>query len=94
VPMTLPIKNANDAFMTFMGSLTAIFVVTFVVLNIMLSVMIIRPIAKMSKSADRISQGDFNVPEFGKGSDEIATLGTSFNRMRRSLQKAFKLIEK
>ena len=94
VPMTLPIKNANNAFLTFMGSLAAIFVVTFIVLNVMLSVMIIRPIAKMSRSADKISQGDFNVPEFGKGSDEIATLGTSFNRMRRSLQKALKLIER
>jgi len=94
VPMTLPIKNANDAFMTFMGSLAAIFVVTFIVLNVMLSLMIIRPIARMSASADRISQGDFNVPEFGKGSDEISVLGTSFNRMRRSLQKALKLIEK
>jgi len=94
VPMTLPIKNANQAFMTFMGSLAAIFVVTFIVLNIMLSVMIVRPIRRMSASADRISQGDFNVAEFGKGSDEIAALGTSFNRMRRSLQKALKLIEK
>jgi HAMP domain-containing protein len=94
VPMTLPIKNANEAFMTFMGSLAAIFAVTFIVLNVMLSVMIVRPIRRMSASADRISQGDFNVAEFGKGSDEIAALGTSFNRMRRSLQKALKLIEK
>ena len=94
VPMALPIKNANKAFVTFMGSLAAIFVVTFIVLNIMMSVMIIRPIRRMSASADKISQGDFNVPEFGKGSDEVAALGTSFNRMRRSLQKALKLIEK
>jgi HAMP domain-containing protein len=94
VPMSLPIKNANDAFKLFMGSLGGIFVVTFVVLNLMLSIMIIRPIARMSASADKISQGDFNVPEFGKGRDEISVLGTSFNRMRRSLQKALKLIEK
>ena len=95
VPMSLPIKNANDAFMLFMGSLAAIFIVTFVVLNVMLSMMIIRPISRLAKSADRISVGDFNVPEFGgKGGDEISALGTSFNRMRRSLQKALKLIEK
>lgn len=95
VPMSLPIKNANRAFVTFMGSLAAIFVVTFVVLNVMLSVMIIRPIARMSESADRISTGDFDVPEFdAKGRDEVAALGTSFNRMRRSLQKALKLIER
>ncbi len=94
VPMTLPIKNANEAFMTFMGSLGAIFLVTFIVLNIMLSYMILRPIANMSKAADKVSTGDFNVPEFGGGKDEISTLGTSFNRMRRSLQKALKLIER
>jgi methyl-accepting chemotaxis protein len=95
VPMALPIKNANDTFMVFMGSLAAIFLATFVVLNVMLSQMILRPIARMSKAADRISTGDFNVPEFtGKGGDEIAALGTSFNRMRRSLQKALKLIER
>lgn len=95
VPMSLPIKNADAAFVTFMGSLAAIFVVTFIVLNVMLSVMIIRPISRMSEAADQISTGDFNVPEFkAKGKDEVAALGTSFNRMRRSLQKALKLIEK
>ncbi len=95
VPMALPIRNANNAFVTFMGSLAAIFVVTFIVLNVMLSVMIIRPIAQMSDSADKISTGDFDVPEFaGGGKDEVAALGTSFNRMRRSLQKALKLIER
>jgi len=95
VPMALPIKNANDTFMVFMGSLAAIFVATFIVLNVMLSVMIIRPISRMSEAADKVSQGDFDVPEFTKkGSDEIAGLGTSFNRMRRSLQKALKLIER
>ncbi|MBC8023060.1 MAG: DUF3365 domain-containing protein [Burkholderiales bacterium] len=95
VPMSLPIHNANEAFKVFMGSLAAIFVVTFIVLNVMLSVMIIRPIRRMSASADKISTGDFNVPEFpASGKDEVSALGTSFNRMRRSLQKALKLIER
>jgi len=94
VPMTLPIHNANEAFKVFMASLAAIFVVTFIVLNIMLSFMIIRPISRMSQSADKISTGNFDVPEFTAGKDEIGILGTSFNRMRRSLQKALKLIER
>lgn len=95
VPMALPIKNAEDAFKVFMGSLAAIFVVTFLVLNVMLSLMILKPITRMSAAADKISTGDFNVPEFGGGAkDEIGRLGTSFNRMRRSLQKALKLIER
>jgi len=95
VPMSLPIHNANEAFKVFMASLAAIFLVTFIVLNVMLSLMIIRPIRRMSASADKISTGDFNVAEFpSKGKDEISLLGTSFNRMRRSLQKALKLIER
>ena len=95
VPMSLPIENANRAFRTFMGSLAAIFIITFIVLNVMLSMMILRPIAEMAEAADKISTGDFQVPEFDHaGKDEIGALGTSFNRMRRSLQKALKLIER
>ena len=64
-------------------------------LNVMLSLMILRPITRMSAAADKISTGDFNVPEFGSGgTDEIGRLGKSFNRMRRSLAKALKLIER
>ena len=37
---------------------------------------------------------DFDVPEFSVGSrDEIGVLATSFNRLRRSLEKAMKLLE-
>jgi protein-histidine pros-kinase len=36
-----------------------------------------------------VSSGDFSVPEIpASGTDEIAKLGASFNRMRRSLQTA------
>jgi len=95
VPMALAQRNAQEAFRAFLFSLTAIFLVAFVVLNVMLSFMIIRPISRMAEAADKVSTGDFEVPEFtGKGGDEIAALGVSFNRMRRSLQKALKLIER
>ncbi|MBK7658133.1 MAG: DUF3365 domain-containing protein [Betaproteobacteria bacterium] len=95
VPMALAQRNAQEAFRAFLYSLTAIFAVAFVVLNVMLSLMIIRPISRMAAAADKVSTGDFEVPEFsGKGGDEIAALGISFNRMRRSLQKALKLIER
>ncbi|MFN0183559.1 MAG: DUF3365 domain-containing protein [Aquabacterium sp.] len=94
VPMSVPLANANRAFTTFMLSLGGIFAATFVVLNLMLSWLIIRPIASMSAAADKVSVGDFTVPEFsGRGKDEISVLSGSFNRMRRSLQKAIKLIE-
>jgi methyl-accepting chemotaxis protein len=93
VPMDIPIRNADRAFKTFMISLAAVFAVVFVVLNLMLSWLVVRPIRKMSQSADRISTGDFDVPEFADGGrDEMSVLGSSFNRMRRSLEKAMQMI--
>jgi len=94
VPMSLPIHNANRAFQTFMILLAAVFAAVFLVLNLMLSWMIVRPIHRMSRAADRVSTGDFEIEEFSeRGRDEIAVLGASFNRMRRSLQKAMQMIE-
>jgi HAMP domain-containing protein len=94
VPMSVPLANAKRTFNTFMLSLGGIFFATFVVLNVMLSFLIIRPISRMSEVADRVSKGDFDVDEFpSKGKDEIGVLANSFNRMRRSLQKAIKMIE-
>ncbi len=92
--MSLPIQNARRAFLTFMGSLAAVFVLAFIVLNVMLTRIIVRPVAAMSKAADQVSVGNFAVPEFAEaGKDEIAQLGRAFNRMRRSLQAAMKMIE-
>jgi protein-histidine pros-kinase len=94
VPMTLPVANATRAFYTFMASLTGVFVVLFIILNIMLSMMIIRPIRSMAAAADRISVGKLDMPELAEsGKDEVALLARSFNRMRRSLEKAIRLID-
>ncbi len=93
VPMDVPLQKADRAFTTFMGSLAAVFLAVFIVLNIMLSWLIVRPIRQMSQSADKISTGEFGEPEFNeKGGDEVAVLGSSFNRMRRSLEKAMQMI--
>ena len=94
VPMEVPIRNADRAFVTFMWSLAGVFLAVFVVLNLMLSWMIVRPIRRMSEAADKVSTGDFALPELpAAGRDEISVLAASFNRMRRSLQKAMQMIE-
>jgi len=94
VPMSLPLARADQAFKTFMISLGVIFALAFVVLNITLSVMVIRPIVQMSRAADEVSTGNMQIPEFAVTSkDEIGVLASSFNRLRRSLEKAMKLLE-
>ncbi len=95
VPMDLPIRNANRAFLTFMTSLAAVFATLFVILNLMMSAMIVRPITRMSRAANEISTGNLEIPEFSEaGKDEVALLARSFNRMRRSLEKAIELIDR
>lgn len=93
VPMAVPLAHADRTFTTFMVSLTAVFGVVFLTLNLMLGWLILQPIRRLSRAADRISTGDFSEPEFAEsGRNEISLLGASFNRMRRSLEKAMQMI--
>jgi protein-histidine pros-kinase len=95
VPMDLPIRNANRAFVTFMSSLAVVFAVLFVILNMMLTAMIVQPITQLSAAAEQISKGRLDAAEFpDTGKDEVSQLGQAFNRMRRSLEKAISLIDK
>ncbi|HEX6155622.1 MAG TPA: DUF3365 domain-containing protein [Burkholderiales bacterium] len=95
VPMNLPIRNANRAFVTFMSSLAVVFAVLFVILNMMLTALIVQPITQLSEAADQISKGKLNIAELpASGKDEVSQLGQAFNRMRRSLEKAISLIDK
>ena len=94
VPMSLPIEQARRTFYTFMGTLAAIFVAITVVLNVMLRSIVIQPVVQMSRLADEVSRGKFDTPEFSEqAKDEIGVLAASFNRMRRSLEKAMKMLE-
>ena len=94
VPMDLAIGKANRAFYTFIGSLAGVFAALFVILNVMLSFLIVRPIRTMAVAADKISTGALDIPELKEsGRDEVSRLARSFNRMRRSLEKAISLID-
>jgi len=95
VPTEVPIARANAAFRTFMISLTAVFAFIFVALNPMLWFMVIRPVTRLSRFADQVSQGDnMDAPDFPVGSrDEIGVLTQSFNRMKKSLVQAMKMLE-
>jgi HAMP domain-containing protein len=94
VPTAIPLQRAETTFYVFMGSLTAIFAVLFVLLNWMLGRFVVRPLTRMSQLADQISMGHMDMPELPeKGRDQVAMLASSFNRMRRSLERALKMME-
>lgn len=93
VPLSVPLAKAREEFMIFMASLIAIFVSIFLVINIMLGQVVVKRVRAMAHAADDISTGNMEVPEFRvAGRDEIADLSRSFNRMRRSLEKAMKML--
>ncbi|HVK56184.1 MAG TPA: DUF3365 domain-containing protein, partial [Burkholderiales bacterium] len=92
VPTEVPLARANKTFKVFMISLTAVFAFIFIVLNLMLSYMVIRPVTKLSKLADEVSLGNMEAAEFNvSAKDEIGALASSFDRMRKSLVKALKM---
>ncbi|MFZ4622895.1 MAG: c-type heme family protein [Rhodoferax sp.] len=94
VPMTVPLKRADDAFGVVMASLAAVFVFIGLVLNLMLWKLVIQPVTQLSALADRVSLGELDAPEFASAAkDEIGVLAESFARMRQSLVHAMKLLD-
>ena len=94
VPMSVPIERANQTFRTFMLSLTAIFLATFVRLNVMLYAMVIRRVTRLSALADQVSLGNFEAGEFrSRSRDEIGVLTEALGRMKTSLVQAMKMLE-
>jgi HAMP domain-containing protein len=89
VPYAVPVQRANAALSGFVRVLVGLFVFLFVVGNILMTTLVVRPVVKLSTIADQVSKGNMDAPEFpAKGGDEIAALGLSFNRLRISLRKA------
>jgi protein-histidine pros-kinase len=94
VPTAVPTQRARAAFRTFMLSLTAIFLVVGIVLNVMLISVVVRPVTRLARLADQVSLGNMDVPDFhARSRDEIRVLADSFNRMKKSLVQAMKMLE-
>src|SRR5258706_11657721 len=92
--VSVSVDNDQRACSKFLASLAPQFLLLCIRLNLMLSMLIVRPIRRMSAAADKISVGELDIPELSEsGKDEVALLAKSFNRMRRSLEKAISLID-
>jgi HAMP domain-containing protein len=93
VPMTLPVRMANEAFQRLAIYLASVFLASLLLLDLVLLFTVVRPLRRLSTMADQISVGTMDVPELPvRGKDEIAVLAGSFNRMRRSLDRALKML--
>ena len=94
VPLEIAEQQSWSNMKLMMTIMTGVFLVTMVLLNILLNYLVIIPVTRMAEVTERISMGDSSLPEYiHPGSDEIASLSQSFNRMRRSLDNAMKMLE-
>ena len=94
IPMSIADDRAMQAFGVFMALIAGVFALLFLVLNLALNRLIITPVMRLAADAEKVSTGDFSVPEFGvERRDEIGALGTAFDRMRRSLEQAMKMMD-
>ncbi len=94
LPLSVPLAIARNEFRTLLLYLGIVFLGSLVVLNAVLYFTIAKPAARLSDMANRISLGELDVPELPvKGGDEIADLAGAFNRMRRSLVTAMKMLD-
>jgi HAMP domain-containing protein len=55
--------------------------------------LVVRPVRQIAQVADRVSIGDMSGGDFPrKGATEIVSVSRSFERMRKSLEKALRLL--
>ncbi|MFZ4807275.1 MAG: c-type heme family protein [Hyphomicrobiaceae bacterium] len=93
-PLSVAETQFWDNLKLLIGAMTGIFLLIMALINVLLGWMVITPVRRMAEISERVSMGDVSQPEYiHNGTDEIATLSQSFNRMRRSLDNAMKMLE-
>jgi protein-histidine pros-kinase len=95
IPLAVPLNRAYTALLWFMLALAGIVVVVIVLVDLLVRAIVIKPVEEISDMASKVSLGQMDAPELVRDSkDEIGSLAASFNRMRRSLQNAMKMLER
>ncbi|BAQ60990.1 hypothetical protein GM3708_1396 [Geminocystis sp. NIES-3708] len=90
VPASKVIESARKSFILNMSVVIGVFAIVILVINYWLRKTVVRPVVKMTKVAEMVSQGDLTV-DFQKTShDEIGALADSFSRMKTSFMLAMK----
>lgn len=93
VPMAASAVRASHIRSLFLIPFLAFLALLFISVNVLLSFVVVRPIERIAKTAEAISLGEINTPEYHySGKDQIGRLSASFNRMHRSLVEAFRML--
>lgn len=94
IPLSVPMERAYKTLLLIMAALAGTFLVLLLLVDFLLRKLVVRPVVAISEMASAVSMGDLDSPEYTRDTkDEIGSLAASFNRMRRSLQNAMKMLE-
>lgn len=92
VPFSDAAYGAQRLFSGVTAVIVAVLVALLVIVNATVYWMLLRPLRQMTRHADAVSLGQATGVTFAGGNDEIGALGEAFERMRKSLDKAMKMI--
>ena len=74
-------------------AIAAMLVCVWLVVDVSLYVLVIRPVRRIARIADEVSLGNTTAEAFPQGGGpEVAALSAAFNRMRKSLDKALRML--
>lgn len=93
VPFADAVEGARRLFSGVTTVIVAVLAVLLAIVNVTVYWTVVRPLGQMSRHADAVSLGRATGETFAsERGDEIAALGEAFERMRKSLEKAMKMI--
>ena len=95
VPYTLPVQLAQKTFIGLLASMAMIFLILFLLINITIRKLVLKPIMRVTHQAEQGSKGNLRDPEIKvTGNDEIAEMLRAFNHMRRSVIKIVQIMRR
>ena len=94
IPMAVPLQRAYNSLIVLMAALAGAFLIILLIVDSLLRALVVKPVIGISEMASEVSMGKLDAPEYTRSThDEIGSLASSFNRMRRSLQNAMKMLD-
>jgi protein-histidine pros-kinase len=94
IPLAVPFQRAYNSLIVLVAALAGVFLVILLIVDTLLRALVVKPVVNISAMASDVSMGKMDAPEYvHRTNDEIGSLAASFNRMRRSLQNAMKMLD-
>ncbi len=94
LPANEVFATASQSIILLTSIVVGIFILAVILVNVLLSRAVIRPLKRMAQVADQVSTGEMEVDFEHQSEDEIGILAAAFNRMKLSLVMAMKMLNR